>query len=97
MVLYADDDEDDGQKDQLLGGSIGCAVVDSGRTKSVCGNIWLRTYIDSLSQKERKHKLYNYNRKPIGPVLVQCSTVVSKHGFIMIAIAIIYIPALCIL
>ena len=44
----------DEQKDQLLGGSIGCAVVDSGCTKSVCGNIWLNTYIDSLSQKERK-------------------------------------------
>ena len=40
------------------------------------------------------HKLYNYNRKPIGPVLVQCSTVVSKYGFIVIAIAIIYIPAI---
>ena len=54
VVLYADDDEDDEQKDKLLGGSIGCAVVDSGCTKSVCGNIWLNTYIDSLSQKERK-------------------------------------------
>ena len=54
VVLYADVDEDDEQKDQLLGGSIGCAVVDSGCTKSVCGNIWLNTYIDSLSQKERK-------------------------------------------
>ena len=54
MLLYADDDEDDEQKDKLLSGSIDCAVVDSGCTKSVCGNIWLNTYIDSLRQKERK-------------------------------------------
>ena len=51
VVLLA---EDENEGDQLLGTAIGCAVVDSRCTKSVCGDVWLNTYLESLSQKDRK-------------------------------------------
>ena len=37
VVLLADDEN---ERDKLLGIAIGCAVVDSGCTKSVCGDVW---------------------------------------------------------
>ena len=52
IILLAEDDEE--QRDKLLGTTIGSAIVDSGCTKTVCGDVWLNTYLDSLSQKDRK-------------------------------------------
>ena len=46
--------EDDDQRERLLGESIGHAIVDSGCCKTVCGDLWLNTYLESLSQKDRK-------------------------------------------
>ena len=46
--------EDESGRDRLLGETIGCAIVDSGCTKTVCGDLWLNTYLDTLSQKDRK-------------------------------------------
>ena len=51
VVLLAEDDD---QRDSLLGETLGFAVVDSGCTKTVCGDLWLNTYLDSLSQRDRK-------------------------------------------
>ena len=38
----------------LLEETIGCMVVDSGCIHTVCGKVWLESYIDSLSCKDRK-------------------------------------------
>ena len=50
MLLAEDEDE----QERLFGETIGCAIVDSGCTTTVCGDLWLYTYLDSLSQKDRK-------------------------------------------
>ena len=34
--------------------TIGFAVIDSGCTTTVCGNIWLRTYLDTLSNRDHR-------------------------------------------
>ncbi len=51
VVLHAEADD---QRDSLLGKTLGFAVVDSGCTETVCGDLWLNTYLDSLSQRDRK-------------------------------------------
>ena len=48
VVLLA---EDENVRGLLLGTAIGCAVADSGCTKSACDNVWLNTYLESLSQR----------------------------------------------
>ena len=45
--------DDDDSRDRLLGETIGSAIVDSGCSRTVCGDLWLNTYIDSLSQHDR--------------------------------------------
>ena len=52
MVLLAEDD--DGERDKLLGETLGYAIVDSGCNRTVCGDLWLNTYLDSLSKEDRK-------------------------------------------
>lgn len=52
MVLLCD--FNDNNVDSLLGETIGYAVLDSGCTRTVCGDIWLNTYLDTLSIEERK-------------------------------------------
>ena len=45
------------QEDKLkrfLGESIGCAVLDSGCNRSVCGKNWMESYLDTLSENEKK-------------------------------------------
>ena len=51
-VLLAEDN--DSERDKLLGETIGCAIVDSGCTKTVCGDLWLNVYLESLSREDRK-------------------------------------------
>ena len=51
VVLLA---ENENERVQLLGTAIGTAVVNYGWTKSVCGDVYLNTYLESLSQKDRK-------------------------------------------
>ena len=38
----------------LLEETIGCMVVDSGCIHTVCGQVWLESYVDSLSCKDKK-------------------------------------------
>ena len=43
----------DSTKDRLLDETIGHCVVDSGCTRTVCGDVWLNTYLDSLTSRDR--------------------------------------------
>ena len=43
----------------FLGETLNLAVLDSGCTKTVCGEEWLKCYIDSLSEEEKK-KIQSY-------------------------------------
>ena len=45
--------DEDSSKDRLLGETIGHCVVDSGCTRTVCGDVWLNTYLDSLTSRDR--------------------------------------------
>ena len=40
------------QHEGLLGETLGCAILDSGCTSTVCGETWLTTYLDTLSNNE---------------------------------------------
>ena len=51
MILLADDDL---EMNKLLGETIGFAIIDSGCTKTVCGDQWLNLYLESLSREDRK-------------------------------------------
>lgn len=44
----------DNNLNNLLGETIGYAILDSGCTRTVCGDKWLDTYLDTLSISERK-------------------------------------------
>ena len=44
----------DNDYDELMNETIGFAVIDSGCTKTVCGNVWLRTYLDTLSNRDHR-------------------------------------------
>lgn len=41
-------------KHELMNETIGYVIIDSGCTKTVCGKTWLRTYIDTLSNREHR-------------------------------------------
>lgn len=52
IVLLSDLDEDN--MNDLFGETIGYAIIDSGCTRTVCGNRWLDTYLDTLSVSDRR-------------------------------------------
>ena len=52
VTLISDFSED--QQNKLLGETIGCAVLDSGCTSTVCGEVWLRTFVDTIADNEKK-------------------------------------------
>ena len=41
-------------KENLLGETLGCAVLDSGCTSTVCGKTWLATYLETLSVNDSR-------------------------------------------
>ena len=43
--------------------TIGCAVIDSGCCSSVCGQFWLKTYVDTLSCKDRDSIKYRSSQR----------------------------------
>ena len=46
--------------DILLGETLGCVLLDTGCTKTVCGQIWFECFLDSFScEKDRKLRLRN--------------------------------------
>ena len=61
MTLYTDTDSS--QLCLLVGETLGQAVIDTGCPHTVSGESWLKTYIDTLSRKDRlsirQHKSTN--------------------------------------
>ena len=53
IVLFEDDDENPENIKSLIHESMGCAVLDCGAPKTVCGRTWLNTYIDALSKEDQ--------------------------------------------
>ena len=51
IVLFTDDVA---PASNLLEETLGCLVVDSGCIHTVCGTVWLQSYLESLSCKDRK-------------------------------------------
>ena len=51
-------DSDGMEANTFLHETIGCAVLDSGCSSSVCGEFWLRTYIDTFSCKDKDSIIY---------------------------------------
>ena len=43
----------------FLGETLILAVLDSGCTKTVCGEEWLKCYVDSLSEEKKQQKVLN--------------------------------------
>ena len=60
----------------LLGETIGCGLLDSGCSKSVCGKDWLELYKETLSQEEEKLITYHTARVVLSLGLEEemCST-----------------------
>ena len=50
VVLLTDDEI---SKDSLFGETVGCAIVDSGCSRTVCGELWLNNYLGTLSKQDR--------------------------------------------
>ena len=57
-VTFLTKEQCENQKDILFSETIGCAILDSGCSKSVCGDNWLETYLDTLSENEKKMVKY---------------------------------------
>ena len=45
---------DETECDALLGETLSCGIIDSGCSKSVCGDVWLKCYLDTLSDSDIK-------------------------------------------
>ena len=56
IALLADSDQID--IENFLNETIGSAVLDCGCSASVCGELWLKAYLDSLSCKEKEEVKY---------------------------------------
>ena len=51
IVLYSGKKED---VPGLCSETLGCALLDCGCTSNVCGELWLKSYLASLSEKEKE-------------------------------------------
>ena len=69
----------------ILSETIGYAVIDSGCTQTVCGNIWLRTYLDTLSNREHRAVQTEQSRCKFkfgdGPVYLSTTAVILPVTF----------------
>lgn len=54
ITLMAASDASDVKMDSLLGETIGKVLLDSGCSKTVCGEQWLRCYMETLTDPEQK-------------------------------------------
>ena len=61
ITLLADSDQLD--INNFLNETLGSALIDSGCTSSVCGEFWLKAYIDSLSSKEKEEITYHSSNR----------------------------------
>ena len=58
ITLMASGDRFDEKVESLFGETIGCIILDSGCTKTVCGEGWLRDFLDTLTPVERARVQY---------------------------------------
>ena len=56
--MLLSDDEKGEMKNKLLGETFGCAILDTGCSKSVCSEIWLEEYIQTLEEKVKENIKY---------------------------------------
>ena len=56
-------DFDDLDVDSFISETIGSAIIDCGCSSSVCGELWLKTYKDTLSCKEKESIVYNSSNR----------------------------------
>ena len=54
VVLFEDDEDNPDNIKSLVFETMGCAVLDCGAAKSVCGNMWFKSYVDLLSEEDKK-------------------------------------------
>ena len=59
VVLFEDDVENPNNITSLVYETIGCAVLDCGASKSVCGQRWLDLFISTLSQADQSKIVYS--------------------------------------
>lgn len=58
IVLFEDDDENPDNVKSLVHETMGCAVLDCGAPKTVCGKVWLDTFIEALSKEDQGRVTY---------------------------------------
>ena len=51
-ILFSKENDPD-RRSKLTGETLGSIVLDSGCTASVCGEIWLSSYLDTLNEQEK--------------------------------------------
>ena len=56
IILLGDSDELD--LENFMSETIGSAIIDTGCTFTVCGDLWFQTYLDTLSCKEKDTIVY---------------------------------------
>ncbi len=54
IVLMSENNQSEGPVKTLLGETIGSVILDSGCAKTVCGNVWLDCFIDTLPENRVK-------------------------------------------
>ena len=59
VTLFQSIQEETKCMQQFVGESLGAAVLDSGASKTVCGNTWMSCYIDALSLDEKASVLHS--------------------------------------
>jgi hypothetical protein len=62
VTLMASENNFDSNMDTLLGESFGSVLLDSGCSKTVCGNKWLSFYLDTLSEEDKQRVHYENSR-----------------------------------
>ena len=76
VVLYQSDYDHPNKLKNLVAESWNAAVLDSGATKTVCGQSWLDCYIESLNESDKSKVSYNdtSNFYHFGDGTTVCST-----------------------
>ena len=48
---------------KLISETFGCAVLDTGCSKSCCSEVWLKEYVETLSENEKMKLKYSEEKK----------------------------------
>ena len=65
--MFAEDRRDDGRLQSLMDETRGCAIIDSGCAKTVCGRAWAEDFMSNLSdndlasvREEKSHEKFTF-------------------------------------